>query len=130
MIFQFLTPSGDKYYIDLPIESTIGIIVSEVFEPTEEVEKQLIDYHKKYPIQYIEDATMYMWKGLWITNKGKFIHVVGPKEAYILTEDGKRIAATQINSEGHTELVGSLLHRRIGEEKTTKEGIKWPSLQL
>lgn len=64
--------------------------------------------------------------GLWITTKGYFIHVISMKDAFVLTENGHRLAKCEINQDGQTELVGKLQERQRGEEKTTTGGKIWP----
>jgi len=69
------------------------------------------------------------FNGLWITSKDYFVNVVSKIEAYIITEQGIKLAKCEIDANGNTELVGKLMERRVGEEEKTKEGKIWPKLQ-
>jgi hypothetical protein len=72
---------------------------------------------------------LYTFSGLWVTNQDRFVEVLSKTDAFILQEDGKRLARCLIDDNGKTEFVGSLMEKQRGQEEKTSTGLNWPILR-
>lgn len=85
-------------------------------------EKHVFEVDKGIPERYA-------FSGLWVTDQDRFVEVLTAEEAFILQEDGKRLARCAIDQNGRTEFVGSLQEKQRGDEQKTGKGLNWPTLK-